>query len=267
MTDSALVLMYHAIVENASGRDKFDPQDAAYAITRKEFEQHLACIAAAQTVTLLGPDEVFDGERKESGSGLSVCLTFDDSLPHHAEVALPVLSERHARAAVFVSSDQLDKPGGMSSGQLRELAGNGWVIGSHGRTHEFLSHLSPERLKDDLARSKERLEDISGADCRWLSLPGGRGGRQVTEEAARLGYARIFGSRPGIWRVGDKASEIPRFAVRREDGTEMLKTLLESPPSTARRLALRSWGLRTLRSLMGDRLYHRLHNAYFRTER
>ena len=57
--------------------------------------------------------------------------------------------------------------------QIRDLAAAGIEIGAHTQTHPCLSRISSERLHDEIAGSKRRLETMLGAEVLSFCYPNG----------------------------------------------------------------------------------------------
>ncbi len=129
----------------------------------------------------------------------SVVLTFDDGCRCFAEHALPALAARGMAATVFAVSQELggenrwDQAEGerrerlLTAAELRELAGQGVEIGSHGRLHRDLTTCSAAELADEVAGSRRELEDALGRPVRTFCYPYGRWDRRARAavEAAR----------------------------------------------------------------------------------
>lgn len=266
MSAAALVLMYHAVVAEASGLAAMDPQDAAYALTREDFDRHLEMLQASDDLRVIPPDALFasPSEPEAEDSARPVCITFDDSLPQHAEVALPVLAARNWTAVAFVSTGELDTPGRLRSEQARELSQSGWCLGLHGREHAFLTSLPDPALADALQQGMEELMALGEGARPWLSLPGGRGDDRVLRAARAAGFMRVFASTPGLW-TQDSGAKVARCVIRGGPaGTETLRTLIADPAGTTAQLAVAARRRDRLRGLFGDRLYHWLHGLWFR---
>jgi carbamoyl-phosphate synthase large subunit len=97
---------------------------------------------------------------------------------------------------------------------LAGLAGQGWEIGSHSRTHPLLSALTDAEIEDELGGSRKEIVARLGR-CDSVSYPWGELDDRVIGIAARVGY------RIGSGLVGGRACgplAVPRFAVSSQDG-------------------------------------------------
>ena len=88
--------------------------------------------------------------------------------------------------------DYLDKPGYLSSVQLREMTQSRIVnIGSHTMSHKDLSLLNSQELKYEFEESKRKLEQAVGKEIMDISYPFGKFSAAVIEEAKKY-YKNAF---------------------------------------------------------------------------
>ena len=138
----------------------------------------------------------FQGESKYH----PIIITFDDadeSVYHHA---FPILRNYGFTATLFVISGYVGKInswdanlGGISSRhlsweQIRQLANEGWEIGSHTVKHRDLLGVSIDEVKNELQFSKEIIEQNVDRPVQFISYPFNRFDRQIILEAQRIGY-------------------------------------------------------------------------------
>jgi len=146
------------------------------------------------------PDEYL----KDMDNQNKICLTFDDGYDSFYKYAFPILRELEIIATIFIPAAFIgrradwDYAGGIQNtmhldeGQIREIAAAGHIIGSHGYTHTSLAQMPERRLKIELERSKKTLEDLTGAEIKYISYPFGRFSDTVELAAARYGYHKGF---------------------------------------------------------------------------
>ena len=140
----------------------------------------------------------------------SVLLTFDDGYAGHFELVAPLLLRYRFTGTFFISSGLIGRPGYLTWEQLRKLVFLGMEIGSHGLSHRSLASLSRAELDEELAGSKQRLEEELGVPVRAIAAPGGFWNRAVSEAVKRAGYEAAW-----ISTIGTNGAETSPLALRR----------------------------------------------------
>jgi peptidoglycan/xylan/chitin deacetylase (PgdA/CDA1 family) len=169
--------------------------------------------------------------------GRAVAVTFDDGYRSVLEHALPVLERLGLPATVFVPTafPGADAPmtwpgidrwhGGefedelvpMRWDELGELAGRGWEIGSHTRTHARLTDVGEALLREELRASRLECEAAIGRPCRAIAYPYGSADERVVLEARAAGYE--CGAGLGRSRCSTPSLCWPRAGIYRRDGS------------------------------------------------
>lgn len=133
-----------------------------------------------------------------------VRISFDDGNDSDVLIALPRLLERGLSAEFFVLAGQLGRPGRLGADGVRELAGAGMRVGSHGWAHRDWRLLDDDAAEQELARSHEVLQGITGQPVTRVAIPFGSYDRRVLRRLRRAGVTTAFTSdgglaRPGAW--------------------------------------------------------------------
>lgn len=99
----------------------------------------------------------------------------------------------------------------MAWDEVREMAGGGIEIGSHGCSHRILTHLPDEEVRQELMNSKTKLDQVLGRPVTSFSYPNGDYDKYVMATVAQAGYgcAVTTGGKPEAMDKPD------RFALRR----------------------------------------------------
>jgi peptidoglycan/xylan/chitin deacetylase (PgdA/CDA1 family) len=216
MRSGVIALMYHGVGEPA------DPAEGArYTVSVAEFEAQLEQIAAA--------GGAMDPRRAATGDS-GVVLTFDDGERSVLTEALPRLQRRGWVGALFVTTAWLGRPGYLTPAAVRALRRAGWVVGSHGDTHRFLTELPPEALRAELSRSRDRLARLLGDPPAHLSFPGGRTSPRVEDEARAHGFTTLWSSAGGVNAAMLPSGPLRRTAVRRGDPAWRFARLVRGDP-------------------------------------
>jgi peptidoglycan/xylan/chitin deacetylase (PgdA/CDA1 family) len=188
----ATSLMYHDVMagDDADHSGFPGPAAAVYKLSQPLFERHLEAISAAG----LAPQIV---SATDWPSQTPLFLTFDDGGISATEVIAPLLERRGWLGHFFATTNCIGRPGFLSPKQLRDLAAQGHLIGSHSASHPTrMSQLTRSQLLQEWTFSRARLEDILGTPVETASVPGGYYSRAVGETAAEAGYRVLFCSEP-----------------------------------------------------------------------
>ena len=122
-------------------------------------------------------------------------LTFDDGYQNIYKT-VQLLKKMEIRPCVFMLGTpkkanraifESDKPL-LSYKELRSLKRANWQIGSHGSTHEILTHCSFERLTYETQGAKKNLEKNTASPVNYFSYPKGIYSRGVITEVIKSGY-------------------------------------------------------------------------------
>lgn len=91
---------------------------------------------------------------------------------------------------LFKSLPQKNRVSYMSAEQLKELSDKGFEIGSHGTTHSLLiaDYMNKEKALNELQKSKQWLEAITGKPVTAYCFPAGRYNAEMIELAKQVGY-------------------------------------------------------------------------------
>lgn len=119
------------------------------------------------------------------------------------------LISEHLPSQSFPEVDQT-----MSWEEVARLHRGGVTFGSHTSTHEILTSVSLAQAEEEIAGSRERIEENLGGSCRLFSYPNGDCSQGVRNLAQQAGYQLAFLNRdPGVWTEKCDPYRIPRVNV------------------------------------------------------
>jgi len=240
-----LVLCYHAVSER---------WPAALSVTPERLGQQL------QTVVDRGYRGVtFTEAVLGKASGRQVAVTFDDAYRSVIERARPILDALELPATVFVPTAYagVEKPMlwpgidhwhgtehesellPMSWDELRNLAAEGWEIGSHTHSHPRLTLIDDDQLSEELVVSKRECEQQLGTTCRSIAYPYGANDARVAAAARAAGY-EAAAALPGQLPRRPEAHIYPRLGIYHVDGPRRFG--LKISPTLRKLRSLPLWG-------------------------
>ncbi|MES2557284.1 MAG: polysaccharide deacetylase family protein [Bacteroidota bacterium] len=214
-----LVLNYHRITTAA---DVIDPAYLHFTLSETVFEAHLQLLYDLK-IPVINLSET----QNMPVSGLCVAITFDDGHQSDVEIALPILKKFHFSATFFPVVHHINKEGYVSWEELQLLKMEGHTIGSHGLTHQRLSKLTSDEVRNELLLSKEILEKEIGSPVRLFSFPYGDFTPAISELAIETGYANYVSTEFGFNQFPGNSVVLKRWNVKRATSTRELKLVIE----------------------------------------
>ena len=121
-----------------------------------------------------------------------LALTFDDGPnPAFTPRLLDVLASHDVRATFFMVGSHAEAEPEL----VRRIVAEGHLIGNHSWSHANLALTSASRVREELARTSQMLEQIAGVPVRFFRPPFG------ARRPAVLRIARELGLEPVLWNA------------------------------------------------------------------
>jgi peptidoglycan/xylan/chitin deacetylase (PgdA/CDA1 family) len=245
LTD-VLALGYHAVSER---------WPAALSIAPRHLEEHVRMLADRGFVGVTFHEAVL-----RPPGAKTLAITFDDAYRSVIELALPILAGVGFKATVFAptafvgTEEPMAWPGvdhwrdtehaeelvPMSWDELERLAGAGWEIGSHTRSHPRLPNVDDDALADELVRSRRDIERHLAGPCPSLAYPYGDHDARVVEAARQAGY-EAAGTLPARLTRPAGPLDWPRIVVTHADDARRFRWKVS--PLVRKARATPAWSL------------------------
>lgn len=194
---------------------------------------------------------------REPRDAKTLVVSFDDAFRSVLEHAKPVLDDLGLPGTIFVPTafpdrkPRLSWPGidhwdgtehehelvTLSWRGLAEMADAGWEVGSHTRTHPYLTLLDDSELEWELAESRRECEAALGIACRSLAYPYGDHDARVAAATRAAGYEAAATLQP--WSGPASMERWPRVGVYRRDTLRRFR--LKVMPMTRRLSVTAAW--------------------------
>ncbi|WP_328752227.1 polysaccharide deacetylase family protein [Streptomyces sp. NBC_00285] len=121
---------------------------------------------------------------KISGRGRTMVLTFDDGPdPRYTPHILDTLAEYDVRAMFFVCGEMAVD----NQDLLARMADEGHIVGNHTWSHPLLTRLTRSRMRSEMERTSDVIEDAYGERPEWFRAPYGAWNRAAFQLGAELG--------------------------------------------------------------------------------
>lgn len=141
---------------------------------------------------------------------------FDDGYVDVARAA-DELEARGLRGVFFVVPGWFGRSGITTAPRIRQLAAHGHVIGNHTWSHPDLRKLASAAQRAQIARARDRLEQILGQPVSRLAWPYGLHTPALDRIATELGHPAPRGIEPGeIFAPRQKTAEQIKRIPKRE---------------------------------------------------
>lgn len=195
--DLPRVLMYHSI-EPGVPTGMNTPPD--------KFEKQL------QYLLKSGYNPVTISELLRGGASRPVAITLDDGFANNYEYLFPLLKKYKCKATIYLAP-QIEGIRALSSAQIDEMNASGLVeFGAHTLQHVNLTTLDEEDARDEISRSREAVEALTGGDCQSFSYPFGRYAEEHIQMVADAGFTSAVTTKKRIEKIL-KPYQISRLSI------------------------------------------------------
>ena len=141
------------------------------------WEQQGDAVAGENAVAVSARGQDFPGQTLEDVK--KIALTFDDGPhPYYTEELLDWLKERGVVVTFFVTGEHAS----LHPDVIKRMQEEGHLIGNHTYSHMQLTKKNREKFKEELVRTNEVLQEITGVEVEYVRPPYGSWDKGFEEE-------------------------------------------------------------------------------------
>jgi peptidoglycan/xylan/chitin deacetylase (PgdA/CDA1 family) len=200
------VLMYHSI-STVPGNSLCVPE--------KKFANQMAWLKKQNYHTLTMEEFYLAISGRAAVPRKPVLITFDDGYTDNYKTAWPILKQNGLRATFFIITGSVNS-GSITWDQLKELAKQGNSIESHTVNHPNLPTLTYIQQENELAKSKQMLEERLGVNVIAACYPAGAYNETTLKLLPKIGYKLGFSTLPGKAKPEDNIYRVRRMRISAE---------------------------------------------------
>lgn len=202
------VLMYHNIDGNSD--------NSGLSVSPESFEKQMKFLHD-NNYSVMSLEELIGIIRSNSNIPKKVvCITIDDGHQNNYSNAYPVLKKYNFPANFFIITSLIGKEEYMTWDELREVQENKIFIGSHSKSHPFLTSIKDkDKLMDEIAGSKAILESNIKDKVSFFCYPIGNFDDTVRQAVIDAGYWGAVGTNPPLKYSRKDFYAIPRIKISR----------------------------------------------------
>lgn len=168
-----------------------------------------------------------------SDSSIQVGISFDDGYACLYEKAAPILREYNIQPIVYLNTGWVADCGErrrssdaklghypdeafLNWEEVKKLHAEGWEFGSHGVDHLDLTAEGVEMIYDQLARSKQTIEEKLGAECPHFAYTWGRHNQRLRDAVKAAGYKFSVAAHHQPLGLTDNPFALPRLNIQQD---------------------------------------------------
>ncbi|HKB43804.1 MAG TPA: polysaccharide deacetylase family protein [Chitinophagaceae bacterium] len=200
------ILCYHQI-RDWSASDSKRAED--YIVPVNNFREQMKFLADNGYHTIL-PDQLYDYLLKGiTLPSRPIVISFDDTRVEQYSVARDEMNKYGFKGVYFIMTVSLGRPGYMTKDQVKQLADEGNIIGSHTWNHSNVKHYSVQDWITQIDKPSQELEKITGKPIKYFAYPFGLWNKEAIEQLKQRGFKAAF-------QLSAKRDEnYPQFTIRR----------------------------------------------------
>lgn len=183
------ILCYHQL-RDCLPSDSKTARD--YIVPVATFREEIKLLADSGYHTVL-PDQLYDW--LAYGKPLPpkpIMISFDDTRLDQYTIGLTELNKYGFKGVFFIMTVSLDRPGYMTREQVKQMADEGHVIGSHTWDHKNVKIYTEEDWAKQVDKPLKQLEAITGKPVDYFAYPFGLWNKEAIAKIKEHGFKAAF---------------------------------------------------------------------------
>ena len=153
-----------------------------------------------------------------------IVISFDDGYRGSYSDALPTLAEHNWPAVLNLTLGAIED-GELTERMIEEMLSAGWELASHTISHPDLTTMEGASLTEEVAGSRQMLQDQFGVPVDFFCYPSGRFNARVVREVREAGYLGATTTQPGLASC-ENLYELRRIRMEKRDSVRSLAAKL-----------------------------------------
>lgn len=211
------ILCYHRICP----QNMISTDSRSLCVTPEQFKRQISLLKFLGYRPISVQDLVAFLQARKNLDGKPVILTFDDGYEDNYIYAFPILKKFSFSATIFLVTDLIGKKNLWDSGtaallnesQIEEMHLAGIGFGSHTAAHIDLSRKKLAEIKEELSRSKRKIEALTSRLDTPFCYPYSRLHPSVKTLLRECGYACAFAGDTGPCNQAEDLFELMRLQI------------------------------------------------------
>lgn len=146
----------------------------------------------------------------------SVILSFDDGWKTQYVNALPALKKYGFTATFFIYPNVIEHRNYMTWDEVRALRDAGMEIGSHSKSHQYMTKQKPEEQLFEVERSKSILEEMLDVEITTFAYPFGLFDADIQAMLQDARYTTARGLGAGVIHGPEDKYELSSYLIRND---------------------------------------------------
>lgn len=188
------VLLYHHTEPYAQAKTE---GHASLTVDSGWFEKQMQYLSEHGYNTISAEDLVNALLSHQQLPGKSVVVTIDDGYLDNYQYAYPIARKYNIKLNLMIPTGLLGVPGYMNWGQLKEMAGSGFVyVYNHTWSHYSLGKTTLEKAQQEIGTADKQLKDQLGKKVDIFTYPYGSTSPTAIQVLKQEGYKGAFTTIP-----------------------------------------------------------------------